>query len=380
MVKSTKKDGMKLFGYCDESGNSGLNLFDKNQPFFWVGVLISEADLNGTAMPKVNTLLNNIGKKELHGNEMGISLINEVSLGIKEILIENKCQAIFVKIEKVFLAKLKMFDYLFDNTNNKAVSSISYGIRLLRLMLANSFCSCVSDEDAEYFWNIYKNPRVGDISRLLENIKKSINNKITDKRMKELIIDAIQWAKKHPLEVFNCKLGKIDSPNVVAFSQILLSINNLYGDNNFTVEKIFHDSQNQFGRSLLDTFKHYEHVQSDFSALTILHQINLIDIYKKDLKIVSSDNECGIQIIDVLLYMVKKNVQQKIMFEGDCKKLYDYLTYHSSVIEISQASYENEVLRLKSEIMSRSFTQEDASKGMKLLNEFEMQRKTRMNN
>ena len=68
------------------------------------------------------------------------------------------------------------------------------------------------------------------------------------------------------------------------------------------------------------------------------------------------------------------------MFEEDCKKLYDYLTYHSSVIEISQASYKNEVLRLKSEIMSRSFTQEDVSKGMKLLNEFEMQRKERMNN
>ena len=68
-----KSPSPPLCAYTDESGNTGNNLFDKQQPFFWTGSLISEADLNLSGAEVHKECLALAGVAELHGNELGLA-------------------------------------------------------------------------------------------------------------------------------------------------------------------------------------------------------------------------------------------------------------------------------------------------------------------
>ena len=49
LVSAPEREGLSreklLYAYSDETGNTGNNLFDEEQPYFWTGTLISECDI-----------------------------------------------------------------------------------------------------------------------------------------------------------------------------------------------------------------------------------------------------------------------------------------------------------------------------------------------
>jgi hypothetical protein len=68
-----------LFAYTDESGNTGQNLFDEAQPYFWTGTLITNADVDITGQAAHKKWISRLGVPELHGNELGIARIKHRS-------------------------------------------------------------------------------------------------------------------------------------------------------------------------------------------------------------------------------------------------------------------------------------------------------------
>lgn len=56
-----------MFAYVDESGNTGANLFDPQQPTFMTCALITKTDFDHSFAPAVNKLAAKLGTKDLHG-------------------------------------------------------------------------------------------------------------------------------------------------------------------------------------------------------------------------------------------------------------------------------------------------------------------------
>ncbi|HEX3037823.1 MAG TPA: DUF3800 domain-containing protein [Oscillospiraceae bacterium] len=368
---------IKIYGYCDESGNSGLNLFDSSQPFFWLGTLLSRYDLNECAASDINRLLQNVGENELHANKLGLTKIDLIAEDIIKILNKSNCYLVISKVEKRYIAKLKFFDYLFDSTNNKAVSPLHYGVRCLRLPLAKIVCDNMTLQMEKNFWKLYDNPNEQDIKDILYELKNNVIKNSMDKRANELIIDAINWAYEHPLAVFDTKKSLFDSPNIVAFSQLLIGINNLFKDEKVQIEKFYHDRQNQFGNSLQEMFKYIKDIRTDYRATDLITDLTLEDNFKCPLEI-ELDTSCGLQLVDVLLWLYKRNLEKPQQIQGNCRKLIRHMIPRTYIVEITAEAYLKTLIETNSEIMEMPFTQDDEKKGKMQLIALERQRKERM--
>src|SRR5690625_3163867 len=124
--KKIYSTGGNMYFYVDESGHTGLNLFDPAQPNFYYGVLSSEVDLNIKVKDRVQALRNRLGVERLHANEMA----NEQREGVMELMkeIHNEINLDFhlVQINKYDHAVFAFFDQIFDSGVNDCVSWEDY--------------------------------------------------------------------------------------------------------------------------------------------------------------------------------------------------------------------------------------------------------------
>ena len=67
-----------MYFYVDESGQSGNNLFDENQPWLYYGLLSSPYDLDVVAKGKVTALRKKLSVDELHASELGVGRLTEI--------------------------------------------------------------------------------------------------------------------------------------------------------------------------------------------------------------------------------------------------------------------------------------------------------------
>lgn len=365
---------LDLFCYCDESGNSGLNLFDKDQPFFWLGVLISPIDLNED--PYTNHIMQQLLLKapgnELHGKEIGLKKLSPFCNGIKKILNHSNCYLQFVKIEKSYLAKLKLFDYLFDSYTNKAVPIYTYNVRAMRLTLAAIFCQQIDDQIAQLFWDTFKKPNENMYKKLLQYIRESIHQ--DGSRQAELIYDATKWAENHIKDVFPDKQNKFDSPNVIALSQLILNINDAYHGSPVSIKKFYHDKSIPFTKFLEKEYSHTNVIKADYSDLALIDDITYSNINWNDIEFCSSTDQYGIQLIDTILYIVKKLIDQHNLNLPDFNKLIYTIIKRSFINEFSEDSYNTSAMNFYNNLMKYPITDTSYTNFRK----YEKERETRM--
>ncbi len=61
----------EYYSFIDESGNTGLNLLDKDQPYFILGNVFSKNDLDQSGQPYFKEIHKKIESNELHANHEG---------------------------------------------------------------------------------------------------------------------------------------------------------------------------------------------------------------------------------------------------------------------------------------------------------------------
>src|SRR5271163_955103 len=123
---------MKRFAYTDESGNSGLKLFDSGQDTFWTGTLIAFADIDEKYRNFHRELLTTTGATELHGAGLGFGGIEKIAPRLAWFIREKKIHFFFGRVHKPYLAASKLFDLAFDSGANPAMPTHAYGIQQLR--------------------------------------------------------------------------------------------------------------------------------------------------------------------------------------------------------------------------------------------------------
>ena len=251
------------FAYTDETGNTGDNLFDKDQPYFWTGTLISEHDLDNSNVEVITECLKKINAdlpiekhfNEIHANEIGIKRIELIADVILKFLSDYKCSMLFTRLEKYYIANMKLVDTLLDSENNKAIPSTHYSSQSFLLPLALEISSKSNPEISSTFWKVFKNGDKKDFLRIIGKLKWNIQYKTKDKRINELLTDAMDYALKYPDVFLEFKRNLMDAPNVIAFGTVVDYFHFLFEKTGKKVIKFIHDEQNQFAKSFFDTYE-----------------------------------------------------------------------------------------------------------------------------
>src|SRR5262245_32142080 len=124
-MKKRKRGWKRVEAYTDESGHTGLHLFDPSQPWFWTGTLISPFPVQERA-ETFSRLLTSAGERVLHAKDLGLSKVEPIAAPLREFLEEIQARFIFTVIEKRHVASGKLADTVLDSTMNQAVSPVHY--------------------------------------------------------------------------------------------------------------------------------------------------------------------------------------------------------------------------------------------------------------
>jgi hypothetical protein len=182
---------MNVFAYTDESGNSGLELFNTDQRVFWTGTLISPRELDSAERAFHKELLDTVGDSELHGAKLGFPGLEKIAARVAWFVRHRKLRFSYSRIDKQFLAATKFVDLVLDSGNNLAVPGHTYGVRLLRLLNAMHLVQLLDRQDLEMFWTLFRRQDATSFSDLQQKIRLRVMDAPFDERSKEILGDAL---------------------------------------------------------------------------------------------------------------------------------------------------------------------------------------------
>ena len=145
----------KLHAYTDESGNSGLDLFDSQQPYFWTCTILTATDLDLIHPKIIQKTLDIANATELHGSALGLVGLETVANRISYLITKYQIRVVLTRIEKSYLSVTKFTDTVLDCGTNKAVMPLTYNVKLNRLYFVNLFAGLMTEDDRRCFWAAY---------------------------------------------------------------------------------------------------------------------------------------------------------------------------------------------------------------------------------
>lgn len=370
---------LRLLAYTDESGNTGHDLFNDAQPYFWAGTLLSPVDIQTVGASAHQDWKRTLGVEELHGKDLRLEGIAKIALSLRDFLQVHSCNFVFSKVEKAYHAGTTLAWILLDSDFNQAVSRLHEQSPLFRRMLTLDILHLLTFKDAKDFWTAYQARDVPSFGVILENLQLRLFESDVNERGKELLLDALAWAARHPEEILRKTRDEFDSPNILALGLLLSGINELIPKQSKVV-KFVHDEQNQFDRSIRIEYERAKNVtrvggHHPFSPIRLMKVQN----FSCPVEFTSSHTSIGLQIIDPVMWLVKRSEERpEDPLPADCICLLDFVQTnarradftHELLIEKTQREYET--------VMSQPLPPETEAKARSLLNQVEMERLKRM--
>lgn len=313
-----------MYFYVDESGQTGLNLFDESQPVLYYGVLSSPVDLNVRARKAVEGMRTKFGVDRLHAADLGVAKLSTIAG--KLAVIQKECSVNFdiYKIDKADHAVISFFDQVFDQGLNKAVPWTSYWTPLRYLLLAKlAFLFDRSTASKAWAARIERNDTRSN-EKLFEVIDILLGRIewLRDARSREIIGDALRWARKYPEEIHYNVYGKKDalqiSPNLIGFQSVLHGISSRLKRMNAGASSIIVDRQSQFNKAqewITDFYQKARGISMEVGpGLPVMDLSHMPDI---PISCTAGTDNAGLEIVDIYLWAFKR------FFEG--KELSDSL-------------------------------------------------------
>lgn len=369
-----------MYAYTDESGNTGNNLFDDAQPWFWTGTLLSKTDMQETGAPIIQACTQKVGM-DLHASTLGLQRIEMISEDLQAFLVQHHSQFVFTITEKRHVATTKFADTLLDSTSNQAVSPIHYWNKFWRQSLTLAISEHFSRRNQEEFWLAYDTGNLDAFCRVLRRVRWNIEAKVTDRRLSELLLDAIDWALQHPGEFpeFKWKRGEEDSPNFIAFTGLINDLHAICEASGAKVARFVHDEQNQFARYLRQAYEIGSKMELSTGKFGWLANIEKKSTYECELEFQSSREAVGLRLADISLWLMSR------LFEGamdekfaGCLKLCRFISERARLAEFSRRQLARDVASAMVELAQRAITPEDEARARELVHRYEEQRKRRM--
>jgi hypothetical protein len=341
-----------MFFHIDESGNTGNNLFDENQPRLSYGLISSVTNVDALCVVEHNTIRGVIDDDLIHANILGIGGLVKIAPQLIKIQKKMKFDFDYYFIEKLDYALVIFFDAVFDAGLNDAVKWDTYWTPL-RYVLIHKLSVLFDEELLRESWRLSIVKRVenceDDIVSLLSEVKRRTKGAPLDARSKELIIDALDFGIRKPLSLdFGHPDHKIISPNAVGFQFVVAAIaRRTRKKRRKSVSSIIVDRQNQFNKAQIGTHYNLSRIAegiknsseqdkamyfnnplyTDFSPEEVSHK-GLTD---KELTISKSTDSIGLQIVDVYLWIANKLISG-VNLPSELMELW-HLFQHRSMID-----------------------------------------------
>lgn len=356
-----------MFFHVDESGNTGNNLFDPNQPRLSYGLLSSTTNADALCAPLHRRIQHIIGDNLIHANNLGMGGLAEIAPYLLQIQRKMNFDFDYYFIEKPTYALVTFFEAVFDAGLNEAVRWETYWTPM-RFMLIYKLSTLLDEPLLERSWHLCTTKRINersdDIIQLLTDVMERAERSDLDRRSIEIIVDGLKYGIANPLALdFGVPDPRIVSPNAVGFQFVVSAIaRKMRKKNRKKASSILIDRQSQFNKAQIQT----HHILSRFSKglqetphedkrVYLNHPLFLglqeCDITHKDLPDISptvseSAQSIGLQIVDVYLWLANK------VFEGtalspDLAQLWNLFAKRSLIDGISFSGMEQRFLQFE---------------------------------
>jgi hypothetical protein len=324
-----------MYFHIDESGNTGNNLFDQNQPQLSYGVLSCKTNIDVLGKPYHAKMLKELGVTELHANDLGVGKLTQISELLCSLQLKMKFDFDYFFIAKPDFALVCFFEAVFDQGLNEAVKWDAYWTPLRYPLIFN--LSVLFDEVLlKESWRLCKHKRINTqeqpIIKLLTTLLKRLSKSALDDRSKEIIEDALKFGVAHPLKLdFGVADEKMLSPNTIGFQFVVSCMGRRLKKYSKGKKKkkeatnITVDEQTQFNKSQIETHKHAlligkgirgaeKEIKNQYLSHPMFHDLQQSDLQhtftpQQKITIKRSDESIELQIVDIYLWITNKIIK-----------------------------------------------------------------------
>lgn len=307
-----------MYYYVDESGNTGNNLFDANQPVLYYGLITSKTNLNVVAEPLLKKARDKLGVERIHANELGVAQLSEIAPSLAKFSTKRDVRFSLYKVVKPDHAIITFFDQVFDAGLNDAVTWQHYWTPL-RYVLLLKVAHLFDEETAKSAWIARQQTNPAKSAASLRTICATLRERVhllPDARSQELIDGALAWAAASPFEI-DYGAGNKDSalqisPNLVGFQQVLQAIADQTWKQKRQVRKIVVDRQTQFNRAQEELAEIYGRLRGHKQSMGPgMPSVDMSNMPQVPPEFQPGNQSAGLELVDVVLWIAKRHEEGK---------------------------------------------------------------------
>lgn len=362
----------EFYSFIDESGHTGLNILDENQPFLVLGNVFSQKNIDQDGVIYFKEIHRKLGKKELHANVEGNKGLAQINTELISLVQDLDLSFHFSVIEKQHYLKIMLFHHFYDNGLNPAVHVFGQAERALRMTLSFNFSQVVEDIHLINYLKALKTKDYSLYSAIHSDLAKKIKDAPFDYRTKELLYDALTYTSLNPKEIFDSMaLNTILSPNNTAFILMLNEMNGGFPENAF-FKQMIHDEQSELGKTLKQSFGIFSDKYLSSQPGTIMTDFKEVKLLKgTSFELKDSSLSIGLQTVDPAIWLFKRNV---LSDKDESPFFWETIRPRMSMSGIGFNLHLQEVQENHRLILSRNITSEQIEKGRELMNMIEFKR------
>ena len=315
---------------------------------------------------------------------MGLSGIDKIGDKLGRLFAKTDAKFLFTKIDKGHFAATKFADTLLDSGTNQAMGLAQYGPPATRLPLALQLIQLLEKDDLVRWWKAFEMNDGAAFSEMmkipLERLELLHQEKIYDDRTVQLLRDALTWGMSHPKRLMEGGFGPLHAPNVVAITLIVDMLHTLHEQTGARVVKFIHDEQNQYIKHLKLIHAHSKRFQLDTSQIcNPLPVVRGALTFDCNLESAQSNNRVGLQLIDTVLWLIRRFLKTKGEITGDARRLAVYVVATGEITTFDRPTMIEHTKRVVNELFNLPISDKQMNDGMKLAREVEEKRVARMN-
>lgn len=307
-----------MYFYIDESGHTGANLFDENQPILYYGVLSSKINLDAAAESKVIAIRKKLNVKRLHAAELGNGKLITIVKDIEALKKRYDLRFDIYRVAKVDHALISFFDQVFDQGVNPAVPWLSYWTPMRYVLLIK--LSTLFDRDLlKKTWAARINLKTDEANIALTSICHELLTRVgnlPDERSQVVLTDALTWAANNPDKIhYNIK-SKKDllniTPNLIGFQSVMHGIAMRLLKNGRKASKIVVDQQTQFNKAQIKLSDFYaKNRKTPLVSGPGLPEIDFSGMPEVPISCTSGMESVGLEIVDLYIWIFKRHMEGK---------------------------------------------------------------------
>jgi hypothetical protein len=311
-----------MFFYIDESGHTGLNIFDETQPFLYYGLLSSKTNIDILAKSKIIALRKKLGVDRLHAAELGNGHLIEIIEDIKAIKEEYDLKFYYYQIKKEDFCLMYFFFQVFDPVLNPVVPWNAYHNPLLSYPLTIKLSSLFDKALLEKCWAANTTLNNTDAEKILRDVCEEIINRVDnlpDDCFRQIITNTMQWTIKNTSEIQYNSTSKKESrqsaPNAMLFQYVMSGISSQLKKQKKKALKIVVDQQCEFNIAQKYIADFYSKGQESERMLTklCLASLDLKDMPNIPLSFTSGKESIGLELVDIFLWISKRYNENKTL-------------------------------------------------------------------